>query len=215
MKVAKGLWFNGLESFILHWCLQSQPRLGAIVLARREANGKTISLHSCIFLEIIIFFLVVIRQCHSLRSWKKILFKLLLLFHKMLKQVGCYEAIQEIDERRHGYEKLFKYHNTAPCCLSLCAFHSLPTLQFVGFWAVKQRNFILLEFSHSGLWWCDYTLWNALLWAVSCCLNDSINIWEDRNHFYLRTVPSFSYSVHSKPSKRWRGCYSKLFKHQS
>lgn len=62
-----------------------------------------------------------------------------------LKQVGCYETIQEIDERRHGYENLFKYHNTAPFCLSLCTLHSLPCLQFVGFLGCEAKEFYFIR----------------------------------------------------------------------
>lgn len=100
----------------------------------REANGKTISAHSCIFLEVIPFhqqlpddvrgqeFQKIKKRNHCCRS-------------ELLELVRCCATAQERDEDRSGCKKLFQHHNTTLGCLSLHIPHEVflaTTLQRFG-----------------------------------------------------------------------------------
>lgn len=63
---------------------------------------------------------------------------------KMLKQVWQ-ATIQELDERRHGYEKLFKHHNVASCCLSLHTFHKVLLVSPLHVFGCKPKAFYFIS----------------------------------------------------------------------
>lgn len=109
----------------------------------REANGKTISLYSCIFLEVILFY----QQSPDDVRVQELKKRIHCFCSKMLEQVWCYTTTKELNKKRHSYEKLFKHHNTTPSCLSLLTFHRVFLASTLQLLAANRSDFTLLEVS--------------------------------------------------------------------
>lgn len=79
-------------------------------------------------------------NCEAMSEFKKKKKKLFAAVPKLLKQVWQ-ATIQELDERRHVYEKLFKHRNVTSCCLSLHTFHKVFLVSPLQLFGCKPKAF--------------------------------------------------------------------------